>query len=122
METRAFQPLYQSSNQMTSGTLAPSTVILANAATATPNSAPFSGVMINQIIQIQISNTYSVWAFVNFGVSGSVIAATLNGYPVAPGAVVVVTVGNEVTGASVILAGTPATGGAGVVFTRGEGL
>ena len=122
METRAFQPLYQSSNQNASGTLAPSTVIPANAVTATTNTQMFSGSLNNQIVQIQISNTYSTWVFCNFGVFGSILPATLFGYPVAPGSVVVVTVSSEVTAASVILAGTPAAGGAGIVFTRGEGL
>jgi hypothetical protein len=72
----------------------------------------------NQFVQIQISNQTASWAYVNFGVFGAVVAATVNSYPVGPGAVVVVSVAGEVTGASVILA----TGTGSVTFTRGEGL
>jgi len=43
-----------------------------------------------------------------------------SGYPVAPGAVVVVSVDSEVSGASVILAAGATAGN--VIFTRGEGL
>jgi hypothetical protein len=75
------------------------------------------------MVQIQIANTTNGWAYVNFGnlAIGAVTAATVaTGYPVAPGAVVVVTVGGDVNGASVILA-SGATAGS-VIFTRGEGL
>lgn len=125
METRAFQPLYTPSaaapgGLTIAGTLAPSTTIGASTV-ATTNAAPFSGMTNNQIVQIQIANQTSAWVFVNFGVWGQVQNATVAGsYPVAPGAVVVVSVANEVTGASVI---QPAGSTAGnVTFTRGEGL
>jgi hypothetical protein len=131
METRAFQPLYRPSASTpatattaavtTPGTLNPSTTITASVAAAT-NTVPFAGMTNNQIVQIQIANKTSAWAHVNFGVLGAVVAATVAaGYPVAPGGVVVVTVANEVTAASVILDAAP-SGSASVVFTRGEGL
>lgn len=121
METRAFQPLYTpATGTGASGTLSPSTGISASTAAAT-TAVPFSGTTNNQICQIQIANTTNAFAFINFGVFGSVVAATVaNSYPVAPGAVVVVSVAPEVNSASAILA---AGGTAGViVFTRGEGL
>jgi hypothetical protein len=61
---------------------------------------------------------------VNFGVllSGQTVrAATINDYPVAPGAVVVVTVDPEVNASSVYADGAP-SGSTSVMFTRGEGL
>lgn len=121
METRAFQPLYTpATGTGASGTLSPSTGIAASTVAATNNTA-FSGTTNNQVVQIQIANTTNGFAFVNFGVFGSVVAATVaNSYPVAPGAVVVVSVAAEVNAASVILA-AGATAGV-VVFTRGEGL
>jgi hypothetical protein len=128
METRAFQPLYlpnapnpgnlETAASTPVGSLAASTTIAASTTAAT-NATPFAGMSNNQIVQIQISNQTSSWAFVNFGVVGSVIAATVAAsYPVAPGTVVVVSVANEVTAASVILS----TGSGSVTFTRGEGL
>jgi hypothetical protein len=116
METRAFAPLYSPSTSSAPGSLLPSVTVAATAAAAP--SAVFPGMMQNQFVQIQISNQSASWAFVNFGVFGSVAAATINSYPVGPGAVVVVSVAGEVTGASVILG----TGTGNVTFTRGEGL
>lgn len=120
METRAFEPLYGPTTGLTAGTLLPSTTIAASVAAAT-NAAPFSGTTQNQFVQLQIANQTTAWAFVNFGIVGAVVAATVAAsYPVAPGAVVIVTVASEVTAASVILA---AGGTAGpVTFTRGKGL
>lgn len=131
METRAFQPLYlpnapNPGNAVTGastpiGSLAPSTTITASTSAAT-NAVPFSGMTNNQIVQIQIANKTSAWAHVNFGIVGSVVAATVAAsYPVAPGSVVVVSVANEVTAASVILDAAPSASAA-VIFTRGEGL
>lgn len=120
METRAFAPLYSPSALQGQGSLLPSTTIAASVAAAT-NSAPFAGTSANQMVQMQIANQTSAWAFVNFGVIGNVVAATVAaGYPVAPGAVVVVTVASEVTAASVILAAGGTAGN--VTFTRGEGI
>ena len=121
METRAFAPLYApSAGAGLSGSLLPSTTIAASVAAAT-NAAPFSGTMANQLVQLQIANQTGAWAFINFGIVGNVTAATVAaGFPVAPGAVVVVSVNSEVTAASVILA-AGATAGS-VTFTRGEGI
>jgi hypothetical protein len=122
-EVRAFAPLYTPNQGNAVGTLAPSTTVAATNASATPSTA-FSGnsQSANYQQQIQIANTTTAWAYVNFGVlsaSQAVTAATVaTGYPVAPGAVVVVTVDKEVNAASVILA----TGTGNVVFSRGEGL
>jgi hypothetical protein len=82
----------------------------------------FPGSTTNYKQQIEISNTTSAWAFVNFGIFGAVTAATVAaGFPVAPGVSRTVTVDKEVTGASVILGAAPATLTA-IIFSRGEGL
>jgi hypothetical protein len=88
---------------------------------APANSPRFPGTDNNASTQIQIANISTSWAWVSFGVFGSVTAAAAGvGYPVAPGAVVVVTVDPEVTGASAVLQTAAATGN--MTFTRGEGL
>jgi hypothetical protein len=119
METRAFQPLYTPATGTTAGTLSASTTVAASVANAFTTA--FAGTLNNQVVQIQIANQTTAWAYVNFGVVGAVAAATIAAsYPVAPGAVVVVSVAAEVNGAAVILA-AGATAGS-VTFTRGEGL
>jgi hypothetical protein len=126
-DTRAFYPMYLKSTETagvtTAGILAPSVTVVAGvAATA---STVFPGTDNNNYVQIQIANKTSVWVHVNFGVLGggqTVTPATLaSGYPVAPGAVVVVSVDKEVNAASVISDGAPA-GSTSVIFTRGEGM
>jgi hypothetical protein len=95
------------------GTLVAS-VTLAATASAQPVTLPAPG----GDSQIQIANQGTTWAFVNFGVAGNVTAATVAAsYPIGPGAVVVVSVAPEVSGASCILASS--TGN--VTFTRGSG-
>jgi hypothetical protein len=117
METRRFAPLYTPASSATPGSLLPSVTVV-GAITATA-SAVFTGMLNNQFVQIQIANQSTAWAFVNFGVFGSVTPATVAAsFPVAPNASVIVSVSNEVTGASVILA----TGTGNVTFTRGEGI
>ena len=127
-EQRSFYPMYLKSSEtavqggpssVNAGVLSPSvTVAATDAATA---SAKFSGTNDNNYVQIQIANLSTSWAYVSFGVFGAVVAATAAAsYPVAPGAVVVVSVDKEVTGASVILGTAAATGN--VIFTRGEGI
>jgi hypothetical protein len=70
---------------------------------------------------MQIANQTAAWAYVNFGIAGAVTAATVAAsYPVAPGGVVVLTIADEVTGATVILAAGATS--ASVTFTRGSGL
>lgn len=120
-DTRSFYPMYLPSVGTTTGTNAAS--ITVTASTSAAASAQFPGNLDqNNFQQIQIANKTSAWAHVNFGKSGAITAATVAaGYPVAPGAVVVVSVNYEVSGASVILDAAPSAS-ASVVFTRGEGI
>lgn len=121
METRAFAPLYLNSNPPTQGGLVASVTVAASGTAAA--STRFPGGTPNCIQQIQIANTTDKWAFVNFGnldVAAVTAATVAASYPVAPGSVVVVSVGTDVTGASVILTGA-AGGSTSVIFTRGEG-
>lgn len=127
METRAFAPLYTPTtvNSPTgaaiAGTLLTSITITATNGSATAGTLPGTTVN-NAIAQIQIANTTTAWAYVNFGATGAVTAATVAAsYPIAPGSVVVVSVASDVSGASVILGTAPGTATA-VIFTRGEGL
>jgi hypothetical protein len=70
--------------------------------------------------QIQIANQTASWIYVNIG-PGAVAAATVAaGYPVAPGAVVVVTINGLSYIASCICAA--GSSGGSVTFTRGQGL
>jgi hypothetical protein len=117
-ETWAFEPIYTNTGNQGGtpvGTLAPS---ITAAATTSAVGVTFQNPNTNQI---QIANQTSSWAYVNFGIANAVVAATVAAsYPVAPGAVVVVTVGTEVNAASVILAAGAAGGS--VTFTVGCGL
>lgn len=123
-EVRAFEPLYGPTGPVggfgvstPQGTLFPSVTLAATASSQA--TAVFPGSTTNYKQQIQIANQGTTWAFVNFGIFGNIAAATVAAsYPVAPGAVVVVTVDKEVTGATVILA----SGTGNVTFTRGEGV
>lgn len=88
----------------------PSTTIAASTTAAASAFAPNT----QAYAQIKISNQTASWAFVNFGVAGSVNAATVaTGLPLAPGMERTVSIDPEVTGASVILA----TGSGSVVFS-----
>lgn len=121
METGVFAPLYINSNPPTQGGLLPSVTVAATNASATASTRIPGD---TQTKQIQISNTTNQWAYVNFGnlSLAAVTAATVAvSYPVSPGATIVVTVGTEVNGASVILAAA-AGGSTAVIFTRGEGI
>lgn len=116
-DTRAFYPLYSPSTGKTAGTLLPSVTVAATTSAVASTAFPGNG----NFPQIQIANKSASWAQVNFGnlTTGTLIAATVAaGYPVGPGAVVVVTVDKEVNAASVILD----SGTGNVIFTRGEGL
>lgn len=125
-DTQAFAPLYKLSTLVgstaTAGTLYTSVTVTGSEASATA-SAQFPGASPDTNTQIQIANTTNQWAYVNFGVLRlTVTAATVAAsYPVAPGAVVVVTVAPEVDAASVILGAAPGTATA-VIFTRGAGV
>lgn len=119
LEVRPFAPLYSATIPGgAAGTLQPCAFMgTTDAAAPSPR---FSGVDTNNFTQIQIANISTSWAWVNFGVFGAVVAAAVGvGYPVAPGAVVVVTVHPEVTGASAVLQTAAATGN--MSFTRGAG-
>src|SRR6266404_1171745 len=114
METRAFAPLYKKSIPGTANGV----LIASVTASASNSSATITLPAGNNSNQIQIANTTTAWAYVNFGVDGNVTAATVAAsYPVPPGLTRIVSIDSEVTGASVIL-GT-STGS--VIFTRGEG-
>lgn len=128
-EVRSFAPLYKKAVVPNSGSLVQGSLITSTTVTASEASATASGQIQgagrtnNNFCQIQISNTTSAWAYVNFGslsiaaVTAATVAAS---YPVGPGATVVVTVDPEVDGASVILGAAP-SGSALVTFTRGGG-
>jgi hypothetical protein len=116
-EIFAFNPLYTNTGLAGSpaGTLKPSVTAAASTSSVAVT------LYLTSVDQIQIANQTAAWAYVNFGIAGSVAAATVAAsYPVAPGAVVVVTVAPEVTGATVILAAGAAAGS--VTFTCGNGL
>src|SRR5277367_1929510 len=117
-QTWAFNPLYKKSAL---GGIAPFGTLIASVTVAATTAAA-AGVLPNSSTnQVQIANQTSAWAYVNFGVSGNVTAATVaSSYPVAPGGVVVVTVDDEVNGVSVILAAGGTAGS--VTFTCGNGL
>ena len=113
-DTTAFAPLYTVTGT-NAGTLVAS-VTLAATASSQPVQLPIG----SSTNQVQIANQTSSWAYVNFGIFGSTPAATVaTSYPVAPGAVVIVGVAQEVTGATCILA---AAGTGSVTFTLGDGL
>lgn len=125
-DTQSFAPEYKKSvtdgSTTTNGTLLSSVTVTANNSSATASTA-IPGVTPNTNTQIQIANKSTSWAHVNFGVLRLTVteATVATGYPVAPGAVVVVTVDPEVDGASVIL-DAASTGSSDVIFTRGGGV
>lgn len=129
-DVRPFAPLYRNTQYtqtgLTSavsqqGEFAPSVTATTNGTTAVPGVLPGQGAASpNNVCQIQMSNTTDKWAFVNFGQAGNVRAAAQTDYPVAPGAIQVVTVPSEVSGFSIVL---QAAAGSltGFIFTRGSG-
>lgn len=120
-EQSAFEPLYVQSGPNQAGTLVASVTVAATD-TASP-SGRLPGSNQNNFTQLQIANvtTGTSWAYVNVGRFGAVTPATVAAsYPIAPNAVVVITVDDEVDGASVIMGTAAAT--ANVIFTRGAGL
>lgn len=117
-EAIAFGPQYSPSTGTTQGSLLPSTTVSATASAVA--STRFSGTNWSGKRQLQVSNTSTVFAYINFGNidKGAVTAATVAAsWPVAPGTVIV-TVDSEINAASVILASGTGT----VVFTRGDGF
>jgi hypothetical protein len=116
-EIYAFAPLYiHSGNAGVGGNLVASVTISAT------TSAASAALPITSTDQVQIANQTTAWAFVNFGLNTTQItAATVAAsYPVAPGAVVVVTLDSEVAAVSCILAAGATAGN--VTFTLGNGL
>ena len=116
-DVRPIAPLYSPNSGPGVGGLIANLTISAST-TATSGALP-GNTQTNDFNQIQIANTTTGWAYVNFGRSTAEIAAatTANGYPVAPGGVVVITVSSEVAATSVILS----TSSGSVIFTRGSG-
>lgn len=122
METGAFAPLYVNGTDTVQGGLLESITVSATNSSATASALFPGSIDRNSVLQIQIANKTSAWAHCAFGKYGNIEAATVaDDYPVAPGGVVVVTVANEVSGASVILDAAPSSATS-VIFTRGYGL
>ena len=121
-DTQAFAPLYAPNAGSVAGGLTASVTITGSNAAAASASLPGKP-MQNGLCQMQIANKTSAWAHVNFGQStANIPAATVAAsYPVAPGAVVIVSVNSEVAAASVILDAAPGSATA-VIFTRGAGV
>ena len=119
METWAFNPLYVNTGLQGAqpGTLTPSVTIAASTSAAA-GLLPGGG---SGAAQIEFTNQTGAWAYVNVGVAGAVVAATVAAsYPIAPGGDKVITVASECTGWSVILAAGGTAGS--VTATRGNGL
>lgn len=116
--SKPFQPMYVPNAGNSAGTLTPSLTISASG-TAASGALP-GNVGLNELNQIQISNTVAVWAYVNFGrTTAEIPAATVAAsYPIPPSSVAVVTVTSEVAAVSVILASSTGS----VTFTRGTGV
>jgi len=128
-DTRAFYPLYTQSQpappsggSAQQGTLQPSVTVV-GAVTNTFSTAFAGSVASNSGYQsLQIANKTSAWAHINLGVVGNIPAATVaSSIPVAPGAVVVLSIHPEVNGAAVIMDAAPASATS-VIFTRGDGV
>jgi hypothetical protein len=116
----AFAPAYSPTTNVTTGTLVPSLTINATTSSSTGSLPNIPSVGYSDQVQIQVANTSFSWAYINFGItSGLVPAATVAaGYPVGPGAVIVLSVNSEVTGVAVILS----SGTGNVIFSRGAGI
>lgn len=120
-DTRAFLPLYRLTTAVAAGENVAGITVAAANGVSTP-SAQFPGAAsLNNYVQILVANKTSVWVHVSFGVLGAVRAATLNDFPVAPGAVVVASVLPEVNACAVYADGAPAASTS-VLFLRGEGV
>lgn len=114
----AFNPLYKKSAL---GGIAPFGTLVPSVTAAATTSSGAVVLPSPTTEQIQIANQTSAWCYVNLGVAGNVAAATVaTSYPVAPGAVVIISVDTEVSGATVILAAGGTAGS--VTFTCGSGL
>lgn len=118
-DTKPFSPLYGPNSGAAAGSFLPSVTIAATTAAASA-ALPGNVTGNSDLNQIQIANTTTGWAYVNVGRNTTeIVAATVaSSYPVAPGAIKVITVNSEVAAVSVILG----TGTGGVIFTRGAGV
>ena len=121
-DTAPFSPLYGPNAGSAAGSFAASVTI---AGTTAAQSAALPGNQTggNGFRQVQIANTTTSWAYVNFGqTTSNVVAATVAAsLPVAPGVTRTVTVASEVCAVSVILGSTPGTNTS-IIFTRGNGM
>lgn len=120
-ETSPFFPMYGPTTGTTQGNLAVSVTVVGTNASATASTV-FPGTLdSNGYQQLQIANKTTAWAHIELGRFGAVRVATVaSSFPVAPGAVEIISVAPEVSGASVILDVAPGTATA-VIFTRGMG-
>lgn len=116
-DIKPFQPLYAPNAGGGAGSLVSSLTITAGA-TSVSGALP-GNVGLNDYNQIQIANTTTGWAYVNFARTTTEIpaATAAAGYPIAPGGVVVITVPSEVAATAVILGSSSGA----VIFTRGTG-
>jgi hypothetical protein len=117
----AFAPAYVPTvTGVVTGTLVTSVTIAATVASGTGTLPNIPSVGYSDQTQIQVANTSSSWAYVNFGLTAATVpAATVAAsYPVGPGAVIVLSVNSEVTGVAVILS----SGTGNVIFSRGAGI
>ena len=117
---------------MTAYTSSTSTVPFTPACLGTPLSASNSAVTVAELYvganQLQIANKTSAWAHVAVAATKAAATASIGtpgtqnsaDYPVAPGAVVVISVDSGAVWAAVILDAAP-TGSAIVVLTPGQG-
>jgi hypothetical protein len=122
-DQRPFAPLYGPNSGSGAGSLIASTTVTATNASATAGVLPGNTTGNSDLNQIQIANTTTSWAYVNFSrnTTEEVAATVASGFPVAPGVTRTVTVNSEVAAVSVILGTAPGTNTA-VIFTRGAGV
>jgi hypothetical protein len=116
-DVTAFNPLYT----ITGPAGTPAGTLQASVTIAAVNTGATAGLLpAGASNQIEFVNTATGVAFVNVGIAGAVVAATTSNYPIPGSARKVITVHQEVTGWSVILAS--GVTGASVIATRGSGL
>lgn len=122
-DTAPFMPFYGPNAGIKAGGLTASVTITGSNTAAASALLPGNVGTYTGMLQIQIANTTSSWAYCNFSRNTAEIAAATvaTGYPVAPGAVVTISVPSEVGAASIILGTAPGTLTA-VIFTRGIGV
>ena len=117
-----FAPQYGPNSGSAAGSFVASVTVTASNTLAVSAALPGSQTGSNGFCQIQIANTTTAWAYVNFGRNTTeIVAATVAAsLPVKPGQTRTITVSSEVAAVSVILGAIPGTNTA-VIFTRGSG-